>query len=183
MEVSTSLLVALMFVTILSMGIGNAVNTLSVIVEKGEKSGYSNLQIGWLGLLLISYFNMFWHINDLFSVDKWGFIGFLYMMTGPILIYFATSIMIATKNEDGSQKTLVRPRFFIVFILLQFWIITVDLMLEKSVIEHSLLNIIMMSIAFVLMRRQDETMQRYGLILSLGIVILAVILRSLGVLS
>ncbi len=59
MEVSTSLLVALMFVTLLSMGIGNAVNTLSVIVEKGKKSGYSKLQVGWLGLILLSYFNMF----------------------------------------------------------------------------------------------------------------------------
>lgn len=183
MEVSTSLLVALMFVTILSMGIGNAVNTLSVIVEKWGKSGYSNLQVGWLGLLLISYFNMFWHVIDLLSVEKWGFLGFLYMMTGPILIYFATSILIATKNEDEGQKTLLRPSFFVIFVLLQFWIITVDLILEKSLIEHSLLNIIMMSIAFVLVRSQDEKVQRYGLISILGIVILAVILRSLGVLS
>ena len=183
MEVSTSLLVALMFVTLLSMGIGNAVNTLSVIVEKGEKSGYNNLQIGWLGLLLISYFNMFWHIIDLLSVDKWGFPGFLYMMTGPILIYFATAILIATHNESETHKTLIRSRFFVVFILLQFWIITVDMMLEKSLIEHSLLNIIMMLIAFVLVRSQDEKVQRYGLITNLGIVILAVILRGLGVLS
>ena len=183
MEVSTSLLVGLMFVTLLSMGIGNTVNTLSVIVEKGKKSGYSNLQVGWLALLLISYFNMFWHIIDLLSVDKWGFLGFLYMMTGPLLIYFATAILIATHNENESNKTRVRSRFFVVFMLLQFWIITVDMMLEKSAIEHSLLNIIMMIIAFVLMRSQDVKVQRYGLISSLGIAILAVILRSLGVLS
>ena len=182
MEVSTSLLVALMFVTLLSMGIGNAVNTLSIIVEKGKKSGYSNLQVGWLGLLLISYFNMFWHVIDLLSVEKWGFLGFLYMMTGPLLIYFATSILIATKNEDEGQKILIRPLFFVLFMLLQFWIITVDLMLEKSVIEHSLLNIIIILIALILMRNQDEKVQRYGLIASLGVVILAVILRSLGVL-
>ena len=183
MEVSTSLLVALMFVTILSMGIGNTVNTLSVIVEKGKKSGYSKLQVGWLVLLLISYFNMFWHIIDLLSVEKWGFLGFLYMMTGPILIYFATSILIATKNEDEGQKILIRPLFFVLFMLLQFWIITVDLILEKSVIEHGLLNIIMMFIAFVLIRKHDEKIQQYCLAVSLGIVVLAVILRSLGVLS
>ncbi|MDX2487929.1 MAG: hypothetical protein QNL03_10600, partial [Gammaproteobacteria bacterium] len=98
MEVSTSLLVALMFVTLLSMGVGNAVNTFSTIVEKGKDSGYGKLQIGWLGFLLLSYFNMFWHVLDLLSVDKWGFAGFLYMMSGPILIYFATSILIASQS-------------------------------------------------------------------------------------
>lgn len=183
MEVSTSLLVALMFVTLLSMGIGNTVNTLSVIVEKGKKSGYSNLQGGWLCLLLISYFNMFWHIIDLLSIDKWGFLGFLYMMIGPMLIYFATSILIATQSEEVSQKTLVRPRFFAVFILLQFWIITVDIVLEKSAIEHSLLNVALMLIALVLLRKHDEKIHAYGLTASLGIVVFAVILRSLGVLS
>ena len=123
-------------------------------------------------------------VGDLVEhVDKWGFLGFLYMMTGPLLIYFATAILISTHNENETNKTLIRPGFFVVFMLLQFWIITVDLMLEKSVIEHSLLNIIMMLIAFVLMRSQDEKVQRYGLIANLGIVILAVILRGLGVLS
>ncbi len=183
MEVSTSLLVALMFVTLLSMGIGNTVNTLSIVVEKGKKSGYSTLQVGWLGLILLSYFNMFWHIIDLLSIDKWGFPGFLYMMAGPLLIYFATSILIATHSENEIKETLVKPRFFAVFILLQVWIITVDVMLEKSIMEHSLINVIMIFIAFVLMRKQNETIQRYGLAISLGAVVLAVILRSLGVLS
>ena len=183
MEVSTSLLVALMFVTLLSMGIGNAVNTLSVVVEKGKKSGYSTLQVGWLGLMLLSYFNMFWHIIDLLSIDKWGFPGFLYMMAGPLLIYFATSILIATHSENETNKMLVKPRFFAVFILLQVWIITVDLMLEKSIIEHSLLNVVLMLIALVLIRKQDETIQRYGLMASLGVVTLAVVLRSFGILS
>ncbi len=183
MEVSTSLLVALMFVTLLSMGIGNAVNTLSLIVEKGKNSGYGKLHIGWLGLLLLSYFNMFWHIIDLLSVDKWGFPGFLYMMTGPMLIYFATSILIASQSEDETKKTRVKPRFFAVFMLLQGWIITVDLLLGKSILENSLLNAAMMLIAFVLMRKPDETIQRYGLMTSWGVVTLAVVLRSLGMLG
>ena len=183
MEVSTSLLVALMFVTLLSMGIGNVLNTLSVIVEKGKKSGYSKLQVGWLGLILLSYFNMFWHIIDLLSIDKWGFPGFLYMMSGPLLIYFATSILISTHSEDEIKETLVKPRFFAVFIVLQAWIITVDIMLEKSIVEHSLLNVIMIFIAFVLMSKQDETIQRYGLMVSLVVVTLAIILRSFGILS
>lgn len=183
MEVSTTLLVALMFVTLLSMGIGNAVNALSVIVEKGKKSGYSTLQVGWLGLMLLSYFNMFWHILDLLSIDKWGFPGFLYMMTGPILIYFATSILIVTQSEGETKETLVKPRFFAVFILLQVWIITVDLMLDKSIIGNSLLNVIMIFIALVLMRKQDETIQRYGLIVSGGVVTLVAVLRSFGILG
>ncbi len=183
MEVSTSLLVALMFVTLLSLGIGNAVNTLSEIVEKGNASGYGRLQIGWIGLLLLSYFNMFWHTIDLLSIDKWGFPGFLYMMAGPMLIYFATSILIATKSEDETRKTQIKPRFFTIFLLLQGWIITVDIMLGKSIIENSLLNVALMLIALVLMAKSDETIQRYGLMASWGVVTLAVVLRSSGMLG
>ncbi|MGB5965170.1 MAG: hypothetical protein WBF77_12940 [Sulfurimonadaceae bacterium] len=183
MEVSTSLLVALMFVTLLSMGIGNAVNAFSTIVEKGKDSGYGKLQIAWLGLLLLSYFNMFWHVIDLLSVNKWGFPGFLYMMSGPILIYFATSIIIASKSEDKTNKTPLKPRFFAVFALFQGWIITVDYMLGKSILENSMLNIVMILIALVLMRKPDETIHRYGLIASWGVVGLAVVLRGLGVLG
>jgi hypothetical protein len=183
MEVSTTLLVALMFVTLLSMGIGNAVNTLSVIVEKGEKSGYSRLVIGWLVLLLISYFNMFWHIIDLLSVDKWGFIGFLYMMTGPILIYFATSILIASQSDEEKKTSSVKTRFFSVFMLLQGWIITVDMMLEKSIIENSMVNVVLLLIAFVLMRKEDETIQSYGLIAGLLVITLSMVLRGMGILG
>lgn len=183
MEVSTSMLVALMFITLLSMGIGNTVNTLSVIVEKGKQSGYNTLQIGWLGIILLSYFNMFWHTIDLLSVEEWGFLGFLYIMIGPILIYFTTSILIANYSEDVTHNRLVNPRFFTVFILLQVWIITVDILLEKGIMEHSLPNIVLMLIAFVLIGKQNETIQRYGLIASLGVVMLALLLRSLGVLT
>lgn len=183
MEVSTSLLVALMFVTLLSMGIGNAINTFSTIVEKGKASGYSTLLISWLGLLLLSYFNLFWHVIDLLSVEKWGFPGFLYMMSGPMLIYFATSILIASKNEDDTNSALPKPRFFAVFLLLQVWIITVDYMLSKSIIEHSALNVVMMLIALVLMRKPDKAVHRYGSIASWCVVMLAVVLRAFGILG
>ena len=183
MEVSTTLLVALMFVTLLSMGIGNTVNTLSVIVEKGKRSGYSQLQVGWMGLILLSYFNMFWHVLDLLSIDKWGFLGFLYMMAGPILIYFATMILIATKSEDETKKMLINPRFFAVLMLFQGWIISVDIMLGKSIVENSLLNVALLLIILVLMRNDDERIQRYGLIASLGVVVLAVVFRSSGMIG
>lgn len=183
MEVPPVLLVALMFVTLLSIGIGNAINTFSTIVEKGKASGYSKLQIGWLGLLLLSYFNMFWHTIDLLSIDKWGFPGFLYMMTGPVLIYFATSILIATHDEDNTNGMSVNGRFFTVFALLQVWIITVDLMLEKSFIGNSLLNAAMLLIALVLIRKADDVTQRYGLMASWGVVTLAVLLRTLKIIG
>lgn len=183
MEVSTSLLVALMFVTLLSMGVGNAVNTFSTIVEKGKDSGYGKLQIGWLGFLLLSYFNMFWHVLDLLSVDKWGFAGFLYMMTGPILIYFATSILIASQSENNTNITPLTSRFFAVFALFQGWIISVDLMMGKSFIENSVLNAVMIVIALVLMLKSDVKIHYYGLIASWGVIALAVILRVLGVLG
>jgi len=183
MEVSTSLLVALMFVTLLSMGIGNAVNTFSVIIEKGKKSGYGMIQIGWLGLLLLTYFNMFWHTVDLLAKEEWGFISFVYIMAGPMIIYFATSILIASGNEEHAKQSVVNQRFFIVFLLLQFWIITVDIILGNSILRNNVLNIMIACVVIVLIYTPKIEIQRYGLMASLGLVFLALLFRSLGLIT
>ena len=126
---------------------------------------------------------MFWHVLDLLSVDKWGFSGFLYIMSGPILIYFATSILIASQSESGTNIAPLKPRFFAVFVLFQIWIISVDLMLGKSFLENSILNAVMTVIALVLMLKSDVKIHNYGLIVSWGVIVLVVTLRVLGVLG
>ncbi len=183
MEVSTSLLVALMFVTLLSMGIGSAVSTFSVIIEKGKTSGYSIIQIGWLGLLLLTYFNMFWHTVDLLSKDTWGFVGFLYIMAGPVIIYFATSILIASRNQEHEGQTVVQPRFFVVVLLLQMWIITVDVILGNNILSNNVLNIIIALKVIGLIYSPKMQVQRYGLMASLALVVLALFFRGLGIIS
>jgi len=54
-----TLLVALMFVTILSMGIGNILSSLADIFNHATSSRRHPVHISWIVLLLIVHFNLF----------------------------------------------------------------------------------------------------------------------------
>ena len=90
MEVSSSLLVAIMFVIILSMGIGHILVAAAAMVDRRVAQRIDVLHVNWTLLLLLVYFNFFWHTLDLLATEDWVFASFLYMMAGAILIYFAT---------------------------------------------------------------------------------------------
>jgi hypothetical protein len=185
MEVSTSILVALMFVTLLSMGIGNIINTLSSVIEKGKESGYTFIQVGWFVLLLMTSFNMFWHTLELLAKDDWKFIAFLYMMVGPIILYFASSILISSKDTQRKSEVEsgIRSHFLIAVFLLQVWIITVDIILGDNEVQFNIFNIILSVILIVLINTSKIAIQRYGIIISLALVFIAIILRGFNIID
>ena len=80
MEVSQGLLVALMFITIVTMAIGALLASLVDLVNVAKTASYSRLQIVWIGLLLLSLLDMFWHTIDLLEVEDWEFPGFLFVI-------------------------------------------------------------------------------------------------------
>ena len=60
MDNPTTLLVAIMYVTIVATGLVNVLLALSDIV--GGKSKSDALHTGWLVLLLLAYLSFFWEI-------------------------------------------------------------------------------------------------------------------------
>ena len=100
-EVSAALLVALMYITILSMGIGNVLATLARVVRRGREAEFDRVHVAWIALLLVAHLNLFWHTLDLFSVEQWGFFGFLYVIAGPTLLFFATDVLVAERPDSA----------------------------------------------------------------------------------
>lgn len=135
MEVSSNLLVALMFVTILTLGIANLITALSDHVVRREKGERRVLLSGWKIALLVAHFNLFWHTLDLLSVEDWSFGDFLFVEAGPILMFFAVTSLLGsdggapTESSDAAGVSLPVPaRFFGLLCLVQVWTALVDIL-------------------------------------------------------
>ncbi len=87
MDVTSSLLVAMMFVMVLSIGIGNILMGLSALLNQRSPREIDWLPTSWVLLLLLQHLHMFWHTITILKAEEWGFGGFLYVVTGPILLF------------------------------------------------------------------------------------------------
>ncbi len=95
-----TMLVALMFVTILSMGIGNILGTMADIFNHATSARRDRVHVGWIVFLLLVHFNLFWYTKAILDVEVWRFGGFLMAMAGPVLIFFATNILLTDPPEE-----------------------------------------------------------------------------------
>jgi predicted membrane protein len=131
MENINTLLVAFMFITILTLGIASILGELAEVVRNVDRRDRDHLLIGWALLLLFAYFALFWHTADITLLEDWDFWLFLFAETGPVLLLFATQIMLgALAAEPAGPETSTRQeRFFIIFALLQLWSIAAGFLL------------------------------------------------------
>ena len=184
-EVPISLLVALMFVTLLSIGIANILASLAAVVAQRTPRIKEGLLIGWLFLILVAHFELFWNTLDILTIEEWEFAGFLYIVTGPILIFFAASVLIPDLKEittEGITKHYdeVRQRFFVLVALLQGWTMGVDLIFGGGFEEFSVQGILMLLLAVVLAASARARVQVAGTLAAAAVTIGMVSLRSLG---
>ena len=134
MDVTHSLLVAIMFVGVLSMGIGSILSALPKLLDRRLQLELHWIPVSWLFLLLLEHFNLFWHTIDLLAIEEWSFGAFLYVIAGPILLFAATSLMIPDPASAGSVEYRshyfdgARP-FFSILAALMVWEVGVDLVL------------------------------------------------------
>jgi hypothetical protein len=94
MDNPTTLLVAIMFVTIVVTGLVGILMCLSEWVTGVQRIG--SLQTGWLVFLLFTYFNYFWNTTLLLEIDGWTFLSFLGFIIGPVVLLFATNLATMT---------------------------------------------------------------------------------------
>ena len=142
MEVSQALLVAMMFVTVLSLGIGNILTGLSTFVDRRTEADRHWLQMNWLLLLLLQHLNLFWNTLLIISVQAWTFAEFLYVVTGPVLLFFATSLMLPKSERVGTDDVSshyfnVARRFFTLLAVLMVWSIGVDVVLGEGLTANN----------------------------------------------
>ena len=181
-----TLLVALMFVTILSMGIGNIVVTLADVLNHATTSRRDRVHVAWIVLLLLIHFNVFWHTKDILAVDDWQFAGFLLAVAGPVLLFFTTSIALtSTPDQDSDQLSeffvALGRRFYMLLALLQVWIVGVSYSLSGSFDANDLVNVCFFVLALVLMAKPRAPFQVPGVWIAWGLGLSGLVLRWLEV--
>lgn len=126
MENGPALLVALMFVTILTMGIGNMLVFLS---HKMQHPGWPRshpMQAAWLLIVLLISFDMFWQALHILSVETWSFPGFLYVVCGASMLFFVTTNIptldgeIAAEDQESIKRT--NRLFFVLLACFLIWL-------------------------------------------------------------
>ena len=129
MDNPTTLLVAIMYVTIVATGLINVLITLSEIV--GRRLVFDPLHTGWIVLLLLVYLNFFWETTAILEIEGWDFLSFVSFIIGPIILLFATQLVLVPPDSsvqvDLAAYFLEQSgRFFLLLCLVQGWIIGLD---------------------------------------------------------
>ena len=185
MEISNSLLVAIMFVLILSLGIANIVAALASLVGRTPTIKVDPLHVNWTLILLLIYLNLFWHTTDLLVIEQWAFAGFLYIVAGAILIFFATSVLVPEASLGDTDLRAhyfqVSRRFFSLLALLQVWIIGADLILTGEMTTAGIGNAVALGLIVVLASTQQLRVHVAGTAVTWVLYVAAMSLRSAGV--
>lgn len=186
MDISNTLLAAIMFVMILSMGIMNILSWLAGIASHPSEQKFDWILVSWLVLLLIAQLNMFWHTLDILSIEDLKFGGFLYIVTGPILVFFATSVMLpeASQAESNGMRGHyfgVSRRFFAILALLQLWDIGLGMVLGKGFSGADIFSVAMLALALALTSSRHARLHQVGTVVAWVLFLAALSLRGFGV--
>lgn len=133
MDNPTTLLVAIMYVTIVATGLVNILMTLSDIV--GGQRRTDPVHTGWIVLLLITYFSFFWGTTAILDIEGWNFLAFISFIIGPVILLFATNLLLAPSEEEGvatmdENYFKQSGRFFLLMSLVQAWTIGLDVVFK-----------------------------------------------------
>ena len=162
MEMSSVLLVMIMFVVLLTIGIGNILMSLAALLDRRSNVSASRIHISWMVLLLLIYFNLFWHTLDVLSIETWTFSEFLFLILGPVLILFASQVLLpnlslAEAGDLSERYFEVSRSFFLLLAASQVWVNGVDLFLGGSLTRLGAFNGVAMVFAFVLAFSRSRT--------------------------
>ena len=161
-----TLLVAFMFITILTLGIASVLGELAQVVRNVGRQQRDSLLIGWILLLLFAYFSLFWHTKDITLLDDWSFGLFLFAETGPVLLLFAAQIMLgalAAEPQGTQDQDVPQSRFFVVFGLLQAWGIAAGFVLGVGFTLDSALDAVVLATCVMLARSTSRRFHAAGL--------------------
>jgi hypothetical protein len=180
-----TILVALMFVTILSMGIGNILGTMADIFNHATAARRDRVHVAWIILLLVVHFNLFWHTKAILDVSEWTFSGFLMAMAGPVLIFLATSILLTNPPDENPvdlQKFFIKlgQRFFFVFALTQAWVLLAGYAMTRVFVVTDLVNVGFLVLSVILATSKAQRVQLAGVVIAWGLGLVGFLIRGLS---
>jgi hypothetical protein len=184
MEVTNALLVAMMFIVLLTMGIGNIIMALAALIDKRSAVKGDSIHTSWVLLLLLIHFNLFWHVLDILSIEEWVFIEFLYIVAGAVVIFFATQILLP---DASSETTDVREhffdshtRFFGLLGLLMLWSVGVDVLFGDGLTSAGITNLVAFVFFAILALSSQPGLHKAGTAVGWLIFVGVIIARGLG---
>ena len=185
MEITQSILVAIMFVMILSIGIASILMGSANLVNQRSKYKTYWIHTNWMILLLLTYFNLFWQTTALFSIEDWMFHDFLYVIAGPIIIVFATDLLMPDPASEGSNDLRdhyfnISRQFFTLIALSQVWAAGTDLVLKRGLTAGALFNLAVMGLAGVLVFSREPKTHGAVSVLVWVVFLLSITFRGLG---
>ncbi len=136
MDNPTTLLVAIMYITIIAIGLGNLLMTLSEIVGGQRKPGPDPVHVSWMLVLLLAYLSYFWETTVILAIDDWEFVTFAFILVGPVVLLFCTNLLIvpqAAESDLTARQFYFEHcgRFFLLLALIQVWNIGLDVIMDN----------------------------------------------------
>ena len=185
MEISNALLVAMMFIVLLTMAIGSIIMALAVTVDRRSHLKFDALHSSWMLLLLLLCFNQFWHVLDILSIETWHFLDFLYIIAGAVVLLFASHVLVPDSSSESSSDLRrhyfeVAPQFFIFLALVQAWVLGVDFVFGGGFTLAGALNIVAGLVFVVLATTRTETVHVTGTAVSWLLFLAAMTIQTLG---
>ena len=182
MEVSTSLIVILMFSSVVGIGVANILMTFAGVLSNSDLRLTRSIGAAWLLILLLTFLSMFWNSTLLLRREEWSFALFLFAITGPILLLFATNVMAqrltappaaATTDADTNIR-----RFLVLFAMVHAWLIGMDQVLDSGWTWMSVGSAVLIVATLVLALVGNEGMRWLFTLFMLGVTIADIVLQS-----
>lgn len=182
MDVTEGLLVAMMFVMILSIGIGNILMAIPPLVDRRVDLSISGLHLSWITLLLLMHLNLFWQVRVILDGEQWGFGGFLCTVAGPILLLLATSVLLPdpAQSDPGTQYRESSRTAFILLALVMAWLPLMDFAFGPGLHGASYWNVVALGLFIGLASTDQQRMHVTGAVVAWALFGSLVLARGLG---
>jgi len=189
MDISYTLIVALIFITILSFGFANILSSIAEIVNKQNNISVSVVHLSWIVLLLIIHFNLAWQAVLISTYKSWSYDTFLFVELGPILAFFTTRILAPSVSEHIDSESLkskylhLSNRFFLIIALIQLWAIGIDLFIGLGFTGSAVFNLVLFVLAITLTKVKNYQLHVYGAVIAWTLYLAAIFLRSINIIT
>ena len=169
-QITEGLLVAFMFILILSMGVGSILVACADLVNRRADVKVHWLPLAWIVILLLMHLSLFWNTLDILLVESWQFIGFILVTVGPVILYLATGAMLpspdCTTEEDSRARYFRAARLvFPLLVLLALWSLVAQFFLLGSFLQSPLWDIADIAVLLVLVFSRNIGVHAVGAVL------------------
>lgn len=144
MENMTGLLVALMFVTLLTIGFGNILAAMAPRLKDLAHVRAHIWQFLWWIILTLILLHAFWRCTTIFSVEEWTFPEFLFVQLGAILLFFASTTLPSEQLPDKERV------FYFCLAGFQLWLLGLGVIFGAPSLGSTLTSLSMLAVLAVL---------------------------------